>query len=109
MSVRGQKRSSNSERLMSALPSTADIKGQDCDAGKCQYRKSGVTKLPERHLVPSTLIRQNGRRNYMKWDDFETKSKIAIYPGKQGRCAMADDEPLKNRKTFPFTRIKSKS
>jgi hypothetical protein len=33
----------------------------------CQYRKSGVTKLPERHLVPSTLIRQNGCPNYMKF------------------------------------------
>ena len=28
-------------------------------------------------------------------DDFETESKIAFYPGERGRCAMADDEPLK--------------
>ena len=35
------------------------------------------------------------------WDDFETESKIAFYLGERGRCAMADDEPLKP-KDFPI-------
>ena len=64
-------------------------------------RPEQVISNPERHLVPSTLIRQKGCPNYMNFRmTLKPNPKSRFILAKQRRCAVADDEPLK-AKDFP--------
>jgi hypothetical protein len=59
-------------------------------------RPEQVISNPERHLVPSTLIRQKGCPNYMNFRmTLKPNPKSRFILAKQRRCAVADDEALK--------------
>jgi hypothetical protein len=65
-----------------------------------------IVRLPTRATSGSTLIRQNGCPNYIKFRI--TLNRIQNRDLSSQTTEDADDEPLKPE-DFPFTRIKSKS